>query len=91
VRSSCFLLCMMMMTTIGVDEIQVSKVQACMDTPRQQASATEMPESEVSIAELEPLQDLYVCPYCEYGWYKRVAEPRMCPRCKRRLDKERHQ
>ena len=26
------------------------------------------------------------CKHCEYEWEARVAEPKACPRCKRRFD-----
>ncbi len=32
---------------------------------------------------------LVKCPKCTYTWQPRVAKPKACPRCKRRLDAER--
>jgi len=28
------------------------------------------------------------CPYCGYEWIPRVANPKKCPRCGRRLEKK---
>jgi len=31
------------------------------------------------------------CPYCGYVWTPRVANPKECPRCKRRIDYSRQE